>query len=51
MTTAICRVDGIRLERDDRRWENCSACDSDGDPDGVPETCLVCTSYELQDVD
>lgn len=50
MATAICKVDNVRLVRDDSRWNYCDARDSDGNSEGIPNTCSVCTGYELLDV-
>lgn len=48
MTTAYCKVDKIRLERDDGRARICSAANADR-AGGVTGTCSCCTGYKLCD--
>lgn len=50
MTTVRCKVDNVRLVRDDTRYNFCDARNNDGDQKGIPNTCSVCTGYELLDV-
>jgi hypothetical protein len=47
MATAYCKVEKIRLERDDSRWERCDARDSDA-KGGKKNTCSKCTGYKLE---